>query len=236
MRYLSILNYSDPLFTLWTTDTLGFPLLLLLSPPKLLYLFYPMISSLIHLTISLISSAVFLPPPACSFHPRKTFPFQRCLPLLSHSWFASHPLSPVPQLCQRKSSMKNVLTLHNCHFPHVSYLLDTRVTCLLNWCLWEMGLGTCTEPPTLTCSFVQNKQKTFAPWGQCFSFKLRSSTRGLRAWGVLRSILAFPRTVLFWTEISYVVPRICWSHSNNFFGSQPQVFILMKYLRLPLLF
>jgi len=30
---------------------------------------------------------------------------------------------------------------------------------------------------------------------------------------VLRSILAVPWTELLWTEVYYVVPRICWSHS-----------------------
>ena len=32
---------------------------------------------------------------------------------------------------------------------------------------------------------------------------------------VLRSILAVPRTALFWTEISDVVPKIYWSHSPS---------------------
>lgn len=90
-----------------------------------------------------ISSAVFFPSP---FHPRKSSSFHRLLPLLSRSTFASHPLLPVPQLCQRKSSMKNVLTLHNCRFPHVSHLLDARATCLLNWC--RRAMGTHTHPAT----------------------------------------------------------------------------------------
>ncbi|XP_054628923.1 uncharacterized protein LOC129179559 isoform X3 [Dunckerocampus dactyliophorus] len=35
------------------------------------------------------------------------------------------------------------------------------------------------------------------------------------SWRVLRSILAVPRTALFWTEMSDVSPGICWSHFSS---------------------
>ena len=54
----------------------------------------------------LFFSAVFLPPPPSAFHSRKSSSFHCHLPVLSHSSLASHPLLPIPQLCQRKSSMK----------------------------------------------------------------------------------------------------------------------------------
>ncbi|XP_051261435.1 sialic acid-binding Ig-like lectin 12 isoform X2 [Dicentrarchus labrax] len=39
---------------------------------------------------------------------------------------------------------------------------------------------------------------------------------------VLRSILAVPRTALFWTEASDVVPGICWSHSPSLGVTAPR--------------
>lgn len=81
---LSVIN---SLHLLCTTNTLDFLLLLLLSSPKLLHLFFPVISSQRHFTYSLISSVVFLPLPACSFYPGKSFSFHRCLPLLPPTHF-----------------------------------------------------------------------------------------------------------------------------------------------------
>uniref|UniRef100_A0A669AZ21 mitogen-activated protein kinase kinase kinase n=1 Tax=Oreochromis niloticus TaxID=8128 RepID=A0A669AZ21_ORENI len=48
--------------------------------------------------------------------------------------------------------------------------------------------------------------------GRIISVSSRAPVNNLR---VLRSILAVPRTALFWTEISDVVPGICWSHSPS---------------------
>lgn len=92
----------------------------------------------------LISSAVFFRHSPTPIIPRKACPFIAVFPP-SPSSFASHPFSPVAQLCQRKSSMKNVLTLHNCRFPHVSHLLESRATCMLNWCQKERLRHTCAQ-------------------------------------------------------------------------------------------